>query len=140
MRRAMLGVAVVGTLAAACAPSAPPPATPSITRTLTTPTTPLTYGWVMIHNGDAWGVQIGPKNDGSGTHVAVYAWQNCQTTCVWEFFREYDALAPGSQHTYSVVWNNGWHLSYDGHVLVTLNPGGPTSAVTESNCCEHTTR
>lgn len=81
----------------------------------------------MAHHHQNWGVQIGPKVDSGGTHVAVYAWRDCDDTyhnCAWWFFQPYQALTPGSIHNYSVTWTpNGWALSADGQVLVTLNPG-----------------
>ena len=116
-----------------------------ISQTLTTPTTPLTYAWVMAHSPDpggrAWGVQIGPKVDGSGSHVAVYAWTDCPVSgaCGWEFFREYQVVTPGSVHDYAITWTaNGWVLSADGVAIVTLNVGTPNGAVYES-ASEHTT-
>jgi hypothetical protein len=95
-----------------------------------TPTAPLTYSWVMAHHWKDWGVQIGPKTDGAGTHVAVYGWQGCssnsipRTPCAWQWFQEYQALTPGSVHTYSIALGpQGWVLSCDGIALATLNPG-----------------
>lgn len=109
----------------------------SISRVLATPSTPLTYGWVMADNGQSWGVQIGPKADADGTHVAVYGWQNCTPTCGWELFEEYDALVPGSLHTYAITWGDGWHLSFDGREVAALNPGS-TDAHFESDTGERT--
>jgi len=98
---------------------------PQVESNLTTPSTKLTYGWVMVHHWSEWGVQEGGKNDGSGLHVAVYAWKNCSTTnCEWEFFKEYDTLAPGSTHTYKIDHGpDGWRMWFDGRLIATLNPG-----------------
>ena len=115
-----------------------------ISRSLTTPESPLTYGWVMAHSpdpgGHGWGVQIGPKTDGEGSHVAVYAWTDCTPSgCAWEFFDEYAPVVPGLVHDYSIVWSSdGWVLSADGRQVVTLNVGSPDGAVFESDANERT--
>lgn len=116
-----------------------------ITQSLTTPSTSLTYGWVMVHSSDPgghqWGLQIGPKVDGSGSHVAIYAWRNCPTMgpCEWDLFQEFQALEPGSTHNYSIVWSNaGWVLAMDGTQVALLNMGDPSDAVTEWNPAERT--
>ena len=102
----------------------------------------MTYGWVMAHNWDAWGVQIGPKVDADGTHVAVYGWKDCTaTSCDYEYFAEFDELVPGSVHDYSVYWiDDGWHLMYDGETLAVLNLGNPTEAKFQWKPDEQTTR
>ncbi len=86
----------------------------------------------MVHHRQAWGVQVGPKVDQDGTHVAVYAWKNCAPPCEWEFFKEWDELTPGSEHLYAIVWGQGgWALMFDGRVLTTINVGGPDGAIYE---------
>lgn len=106
---------------------------------LPTPGTPLTYGWVMAHHYQDWGVQIGPKTDANGTHVAVYAWIGCYPGCSYEYFHEYDALVPGSVHRYQLLWNGtAWEAKYDGRIMATMNLGSPPSAVYEINYGEHT--
>ncbi len=96
----------------------------------------------MAHHYQNWGVQIGPKTDGSGTHVAVYAWLQCApayTPCTYWYFHEYDALAPGSVHNYSLTWNGtGWEARYDGKLEATMMLGGPDTAIFETDCCERT--
>ncbi len=112
---------------------------PTFGSDIATPGTPLAYGWVMAHHYQDWGVQIGPKVDAGGTHVAVYAWIACYPTCKYEFFHEYDALPAGSIHRYAANWNgSGWELIYDGRVMATMNLGSPSTAIYETNYGERT--
>lgn len=133
IRRALAG-AVLAIALAGCA---------GVQSDLPTPGTPLTYGWVMAHHYQDWGVQIGPKVDGSGEHVAVYAWIGCApaySPCMYQFFHEYDALAPGSTHRYELRWNGtGWEARFDGQLRATMMLGSPSSAIYEVNYGERTT-
>ena len=116
----------------------------SISQPLTTPSTPLTYGWVMVDNGLSWGVQIGPKTDAAGSHVAVYAWSGCtdwtsEFHCTYHFFARYETVTPGSAHDYAIIWGpGGWHLSYDGREVAVISVGSATSGHQELNVAEAT--
>ncbi len=87
-------------------------------QTLTTPSTPLTYRWVMVFDvvsRQTW-VQIGPKVDGSGAHVCVQAWDHGLV-----FYGCYDAVVPGSEHDYRIVPTPGGYVEmFDGRALVTI--------------------
>ncbi len=127
MRRGSLAALAVLALSA-CAPQ--------VSSDITTPGTPLTYGWVMEHHGLDWWVQIGTKVDGSGVHVAVQGWV---TATGYDYFAEFDAVAPGSTHHYEIKWNGtGWECYFDGQLRATLNIGNPTTAKPEVNYGEKT--
>ncbi len=121
---------------------------PSIQVDLPTPGTPLTYGWVMEHEGLNWWVQIGPKVDQDGTHVAIQGWISCQpiTTyppncAAYNYFAEFETLVPGSVHRYRIAWNGtGWEMFFDGKLKATLNIGNPNTAKYEVNYGEKTTQ
>ncbi len=88
-------------------------------QTLATPTTPLTYRWVMVFDvvGKQTWVQIGPKVDGSGAHVCVQAWDHGQV-----FYGCYDSLVPGSEHDYRIVPTPAGYVEmFDGRALVTIS-------------------
>lgn len=117
MRRALAAAVLVFTLSGC------------IVAPITTPSTPMTYAWVMAHDWDNWGVQIGGKNDADGIKVAVYWWVGCHPRCEREGFQEYETLEPGSEHQGGVIWQaDGWHLTWDGYDRAVVNIGSPDTA------------
>lgn len=85
-----------------------------------TPTTPLTYSFVMAYDGGPHGsveqgswVQIGPKVDADGTHVAIQVWQNGLID-----FKEFGV--PGPLDRYGVIpVPGGYALQYNGRTIYT---------------------
>lgn len=130
MRRALAAVALVLVLSACAVPIATP-----------SPAPPNRYSWLMVHDWQRWGVQIGPKADPDGVHVAIYAWRDCApaySPCAWWYFHEYGDLDPDPGEEldpnappleYAITRGvDGWHLLAGEHgkpleLLEVLDPG-----------------
>ena len=145
--------AAVLALALLCAGCAFQPSTASgpvaIRGALRTPSAPLTYGWVMVTatspGPQAWGAQIGPKTDASGSHVAVWEWLGCSVpfdahaSCVGSVFLRLEPLEPGSVHEYEIDRTpQGWALRADGRTEAVFPLGIGQGYATQSDTGERT--
>ncbi len=73
---------------------------------ISTPSGPTyRYSWLMLHDSQREGVQVGPKFDGAGAHWSVYWWVNCQgayQSCEKSGYILGAPLTPGSVHTFDL--------------------------------------
>lgn len=115
MRRLVAAGALVAALAGAGCTAIQTPAAGPVYR----------YSWVMLHDFQREGIQIGPKYDAAGAHWSIYWWVGCApayTPCTsWDYIAG-DPITPGSVHWYAIpeCEPGVWCPMFDGKIVARI--------------------